>query len=92
MSPDTDNGRITLAQLGGKIDLVLSRINDVCETLDDHEIRIRQVERSDEIQSRLREVERQADRNAQRLGLWAGLQAVFAAVAATVAGWIGSQS
>ena len=92
MPPDTDNGRVTLAQLGGKIDLVLSRINDVCEQLDDHERRLRQVERGEEVQRRLREVERQADRNAQRLGLWAGLQAVFSAVLAGIAGWFGSQS
>jgi len=86
------NGRVTLARVDGKIDLILNRIDDVCETLDDHELRLRSVERNEEMDRRLREVERQADRNAQRVGLWAGLQTLWAAALAAFAGWFGSQS
>jgi len=86
-----NNNRVTLARVDGKIDLILTRIDDVCEQLDDHEVRLRSVERNEQTERRLREVERQADRNTQKLNVWAGLQTLWAAALAALAGWFGSQ-
>lgn len=75
MSGNTDNnGKVTLAVLSEKIDSLTGLVR---ERLEDHE-------------DRLRDVERTSSANSQKLGLFAGAQAAFSVLVAAVAGWIGA--
>jgi len=80
--PDTENGRVTLAVLGEKLDhieaLLSAHIDDDRAWHQDHEKRIRHLE------TRIVTVEQ------KQKGIAVG-QSIFTAVAATIAGFLGAQ-
>ena len=76
--PDTDNGRITLAVLSTKLDNILEQLKTYGRDADDHEARIRCLEK-------------QMNRVEERQGIMAGLQAGYTTIAAAIAGFLGTR-
>jgi hypothetical protein len=80
--PDTDNGRVTLAVINSQLEhltqLLEKHIEDDAKCRDDHETRIRSLEK------RTTQIE------GKQTAIAAG-QSVFTAVAALLAGWFGSR-
>jgi len=86
-APDTDNGRVTLAVLGTKLDSVLTKLDEMerCQRVD-HD-RIGKIE--SEAEDNRREVTRNAKRIEQldtRSKTWDGLNTFAAVVAGVLAG------
>lgn len=73
---DDDNGKVTLALIGAKLDTLLERIERLCETMEDHDQRIRSLEQS-------------SVRQEERLSLFAGGLAFLQLVSSSIAAWIG---
>ena len=80
-----------MAKLDGKLDAVLLQLVAIRKETEDHEQRIRGLERNERLEARLRAVEECAKVNRERLSIFSGLQAAFTAIAAGVAGWFGSR-
>ena len=90
MTPDTPNGRVTLAVLGEKMDnfesLLQSIRVEVKVGADDREMRLRCLENI-----RFPSIENRVGRVEERQGAFAVGQGIFTTIAAVIAGWVGSR-
>jgi len=87
---DTDNGRVTLALLGQKLDVLGDKLDDLLERQDlvDRVVH----EHSVQIATQCQRLDGRIDRVEDRVKSWQAGQGVFTALASAVAAWLGMRS
>ena len=101
--PDTDNGRVTLALLGAKLDTVIDRLDNLCSTqemlediLHQHDVTIERLDGRVTAEVLTARVERQridgrVDRTDDKVRVWQAGQGGLSIVLAAIAAWFGTR-
>ena len=87
--PDSENGRVTLAVLGAKLDSLSDKLDGLLEKQDlvDRVVH----EHSVQIASQCQRLDGRIDRVDDKLKGWQAGQGIFTAIAAAIAGWLGTR-